>query len=183
MLLFELKRKENLGEEEFPLLAYAGNLRIGVDFGDIVVPPRAARRIAFNMMREIADTISEEELHLVEPDEAKSIGSEMHVVRRNGDHWRKPDGLDLRVIKSAHRVILEVAKRGVGGRSVLASDLVGSIGLSAPTVGRLLKDGDPGHDYLKPYVTISPHGRTKAIDLTAEGRILASKIRAEAVPI
>lgn len=181
MHLFEVKRKEAVGEEDFPLLGYTSTITLGVDFGDVEVPPRAARRIAFNVLREIADTLCEDDVHVKEEGEAPDV-NDLPVVRRNGDTWRKPDGLDMRVIKSAHRVVMEVAKRGVGGRAVLASDLVGSIGLSAPTVGRLLKDGDPGYDYLKPYVTVTPHGRTKAVDLTPEGRILASKIRAGSVP-
>ena len=61
-------------------------------------------------------------------------------------------------------------------------DLVGSIGLSAPTLGRLLRDGEPANRYLSPYVIVTPHGRTKALDLTPEGRMLASKIRAGVVP-
>jgi hypothetical protein len=57
------------------------------------------------------------------------------------------------------------------------------MGLSAPTIGRLLRPGDPGNAYLSQYVRIHPDGRTKTLDLTPEGRVLASKIRAEVVPI
>lgn len=182
MLLFEVNRKESVGEEEFPLLAYNVKVSLGVDFGDIVVPPRAARRIAYNLLRDIGDTLSEDDIHVQDGAKVPPAATEAVRPPRPNEPWRKPDGLDLRVVKSAHRIVLEVAKRGVGGRSVLASDLVGSIGLSAPTVGRLLKDGDPGNDYLAPYINVIPHGRTKALDLTPEGRIMASKLRAGNIP-
>lgn len=182
MLLFEFNRKESAGEEEFPLLGVNAKVSVAIDFGDIVVPPRAARRIAFHTLRDIMESMSEDELTPQNASEHREQEPIVAALARRSDNWRKPDELDMRVIKSAHRIVLEVSKRGVGGRSVLASDLVGSIGLSAPTVGRLLKDGDPGHEYLAPFVSISPHGRTKALDLTAEGRILASKIRAGSIP-
>jgi len=91
-------------------------------------------------------------------------------------------GLDLRIVKSAthHRGSRRQGRlrpRRPGRRTR------GSIGLSAPTIGRLLRDGEPANDYLKQYVTVTPNGRTKALDLTPAGRLLASKIRAGSVPM
>ena len=52
--------------------------------------------------------------------------------------WNKPGALDMRIVKSAHRMVLEVAQRGASGRSVLASELVGEVVFSEWTSdGRL----------------------------------------------
>ncbi len=184
MRVFELNRKQVLGENAWPLKGLHARVDVELDFGDVEVPPKAARRMALLALRELIENAEEEELQTLSrpmhrtggvPDDERREESEA-----NG--WEKPEELDLRVVKSAHRVIQEVAKRGMSGRSVLAADLVGAIGLSAPTLGRLLRDGEPANSYLANFIVVTPHGRTKALDLTPHGRMLASKIRAGVVP-
>ena len=185
MFLYELNRKENLGEANFPLQGYQMKVSLSLDLGEVDVPATARRRIAADILRELADTLDEEEL---QPANAPGYTvqtetpSASELALRRTDGWMQPPGLDLRIIKSAHRMIQEVAERGVSGRVVLASELVGSIGLSPPTIGKLLREGEPASDYLRQYVLITPSGRTKALDLTPAGRLLASKIRAGSVP-
>lgn len=171
MPAFELNRKLLLGEAAWPVAGL--HARIDIEL-DVVsgVPGKAARRLALMHLRELVAELEEDELTTLSHPLGDAAGR---------DNWDKPD-LDLRVIKSAHRVVSEVAKRGVSGREVLASELVGSIGLSAPTLGRLLRDGEQGFDYLSQFVRVTPSGRTKALDLTADGRLLASQIRAGTVP-
>ncbi len=180
MRVFELNRKQVLGERAWPIKGLHARIDIELDF-DGNVPAKAARRMAMEMLRELIENTDEDEL--------TALSQPMHrtasVPEREGseeEDWSKPEDLDLRVVKSAHRVVQEIAKRGMSGRAVLAADLVGSIGLSAPTLGRLLRDGEPANRYLSDYVIVTPHGRTKALDLTPEGRMLASKIRAGVVP-
>ncbi|MEA3189803.1 MAG: hypothetical protein QOD77_385 [Thermoplasmata archaeon] len=189
MFLFELNRKETRGEGDFPVVGYQAKVAISVDFGGVDVPPKARRRLAAAMLREMMEGLDEEELvaaspaaALHAPEPTQSLIQAQEPIRRH-DTWAQPNGLDLRIVKSAHRIIQEVAEKGVTGRVVLASELVGSIGLSAPTIGRLLREGEPANDYLKQFVMVTPTGRTKALDLTPAGRLLASKIRAGSVPV
>ncbi|MCA1818699.1 MAG: hypothetical protein ABR562_04590 [Thermoplasmatota archaeon] len=186
MFLYELIRKETKGEADFPVVGIQARLAVSVDFGALDVPPKARRRLAAQALRDILANMDEEELVAANPSQfltPEPPVSIPDVTPRRHDQWLQPNGLDLRIVKSAHRIIAEVAEKGVSGRVVLASELVGSIGLSAPTIGRLLRDGESANDYLKQFVTITPTGRTKALDLTPAGRLLASKIRAGSVPV
>ncbi|MCA1819093.1 MAG: hypothetical protein LC620_03415, partial [Halobacteriales archaeon] len=151
MYLYELSRKENLGEANFPLQGYHVKMTISLDMGQVEVPPKARRHLAAWVLQELAESLDEEELvaanapgYTVQTE----TPSASELALRRTDGWIQPDGLDLRIVKSAHRIILEVAERGVSGRVVLASELVGASGLSAPTIGRLLREGEPANDYL-----------------------------------
>lgn len=184
--MFELNRKQS-DRADFPIQSSAMKVAIELDFGDVLVPKEAQRRLAFEHLRRLVLSSTEDDLTaLGMTTPVRSFEAEdnrLPVVRSfSQNQWNKPDGLDMRIVKSAHRVILEVAKRGQTGREVLASDLVGSVGLSAPTLGRLLRDEEEASQYLRQYVSIRPHGRTRALDLTPEGRVLASRIRANVVP-
>jgi hypothetical protein len=191
MRVFELNRKQVLAEAAFPVRGIHARIDIEMDFGGLDVPPKAARRLALEAVRKILETATEEDLTALSqpmhrtaavPEQEAIISFTSEGEEKRVDSWTKPEALDLRVIKSAHRVIQEVSRRGTNGRAVLAADLVGSIGLSAPTLGRLLRKGESANEYLKNYIVVSPHGRTKALDLTPDGRVLASKIRAGVVP-
>lgn len=180
MFVLELNRKQSLGERDFPLKAITAKLTVAVEGADVTLPLPAARRLALQHLRNILQETDEDEfLALSSADVTMHTQPEV-VQSHNG--WTKPADLDLRIVKSAHRIVLEVAKRGESGRAVLASELVGEMGLSAPTVGRLLREGDPGNAYLGRFIRITPDGRTKSLDLTSEGRMLASRIRAGVVP-
>jgi hypothetical protein len=178
MSVLELNRKESLDDADFPLRGFQLHVALRLDVGDTDVPIAAQRRIASRLLGDIAAKLHEDDWKALhesgEPAEDRPAGPA---------RWEKPVELDLRIVKSAHRLVHEIAKRGERGRVVLASELVSETGLSAPTVGRLLREGDPAYEYLKRFVRVSPHGRTKAIDLTSEGRVLASRIRAGAAPI
>lgn len=178
MPLFEFTRKQSLPDEQFP--AAEMNLKVLLDLEfHTSVPPSAARTMALRLLREALENAVPDDLtaSAVVPHASPALAGEA----QHGD-WVQPANLDLRVIKSAHRMVLEVAQRGPSGKAVLASDLVDGGSLSAPTVGRLLKEGEPVHDYVRQFVLISASGRTKALDLTPAGRLLASRIRAGTVP-
>ncbi len=182
MRVFELNRKQVLGDAAWPLRGFHARIDIELDFDDVEIPTKAERAMALRALADLIEAASEEELTVLSQPMHKTAEVPEPEIKHEHNAWSKPDDLDLRVVKSAHRVIMEVAKRGVSGRAVMASDLVGSIGLSAPTLGRLLRDGEAANGYLNRYVRVSPAGRTKALDLTTEGRMLASKIRAGVVP-
>jgi hypothetical protein len=178
MATFLLERTESLGDDEFPATLIAVRLQLDVGLATPSVPQAAQRRIAWRLLKELVADVQPEELQL----EGLPETTEPTIAPISVSDWSKPGELDMRIVKSAHRMVLEVAQRGVSGRSVLASELVGAVGLSAPTVGRLLKDGEAANEYVKQFVQATPAGRTKALDLTPKGRLLASKIRAGTVP-
>lgn len=175
MGLYELHRKESCDEAEWPLRSVKVRVSAEADFGGNAVPGPAQRRSVLIALRRALENAEEGDITIL----SNPITS---FTEREPNRWEKPSDLDLRVIKSAHRVVSEVARRSQSGRVVLASELVGSIGLSAPTIGRLLREGERANQYLTQYVVVSSHGRTKALDLTPTGRLLASKIRAGVVP-
>lgn len=175
---FLLERTESLGDDEYPATLIAIRMQVDLGLATPNMPQAAQRRIAWRLLRETIADVQPEELKLEGlPETAPEPALPISV-----SDWNKPDELDMRIVKSAHRMVLEVAQRGASGRSVLASELVGAVGLSAPTVGRLLKEGEPANDYLRQFIQATPAGRTKALDLTPKGRLLASKIRAGTVP-
>ena len=176
MGLYELHRKESCDEAEWPLRSVKVRVSAEADFGGNAVPGPAQRRAILQALRRALENAEEGDVTIL------SNPITAFTQKKEANSWEKPHDLDLRVIKSAHRIVNEVARRSQSGRVVLASELVGSIGLSAPTIGRLLRDGEKANDYLSQYVVVSSHGRTKALDLTPEGRLLASKIRAGVVP-
>lgn len=192
--LAELNRTRSVNEADWPLRSYQAHLSIALDFGPHDVPPAAQRRIALRLLRRLLEETEERDLvlgegslrvPLTQPALAESLPPEAPLppepAEATAPEWDRP-GLDLRIVKSAHKVVQEVERRGVGGRAVLASELTGA-GLSAPTLGRLLREGSTANTYLRRYVRIIPHGRTKALDLTPAGRVLASRIRAGAAPV
>jgi hypothetical protein len=178
MATFLLERTESLGDDEFPATLVAVRLQLDVGLATPNVPQAAQRRIAWRLLKELMGDVQPEELQL----EGLPEVAEPTIAPISVSDWSKPGELDMRIVKSAHRMVLEVAQRGASGRSVLASELVGAVGLSAPTVGRLLKDGEAANEYLRQFVQATAAGRTKALDLTPKGRLLASKIRAGTVP-
>lgn len=182
MIVLELNRKQSFGERDFPLKGITAKVTLAVELAELNVPLPALRRMALQQIQRILAETDEDEFLALSAADVTLHSQPEPAHNGNGHGWTKPADLDLRIIKSAHRVVLEVAKKGESGRPVLASELVGEMGLSAPTVGRLLREGDPGNSYISRYVRIQPDGRTKSLDLTSEGRILASRIRAGVVP-
>jgi hypothetical protein len=178
MPTFRLERQESLGDDEFPATSVSIRLDMEISLATPALPAAAARRLAWRLLKETIADVQAEELVADGPN-GPPVEETMPISVTD---WDKPRGLDMRIVKSAHRMVLEVSQRGQSGRSVLASELVGAVGLSAPTVGRLLKDGEAANDYLRQFILATPAGRTKALDLTPKGRLLASKIRAGTIP-
>ncbi|MEA3136342.1 MAG: hypothetical protein QOC71_623, partial [Thermoplasmata archaeon] len=164
---FLLERTESLGDDEFPATLVSVRLQLDLGLGTHEVPQAAQRRIAWRLLKELVADIQPEELHLEGLPETDANGhangNGQGMAPISVSDWNKPGELDMRIVKSAHRMVLEVAQRGASGRSVLASELVGAVGLSAPTVGRLLKEGESANEYVRQFVQATPAGRTKAL--------------------
>jgi hypothetical protein len=177
VLTLELNKDQRFSEADFPLVAGQARITLSFDFA-VDVPPAAARRKALRWLRElVADAVDED----LQPGSPRPLSADEPRGAQHGN-WIQPAGMDLRVLKSAHRLVLEVSRRGQSGKPVLAAELAKEAGLSAPTLGRLLREGEAAHDYLRQFVAITPNGRTKGLDLTPAGRLLASRIRAGTIP-
>jgi hypothetical protein len=176
MAVFELNINEPLDEEFFPVAGVEMALRLSLEF-ETHVPEMAQRRFALEALKRLVDDLESFDFDVMDDDEAAIRDAEMET-----SDWAKPGNLDMRVIKSAHRVVQEIAMRGESGRAVTASELVQSGIVSAPTMARLMKPDEESGEYMAPFLLINPAGRTRALDLTPKGRVLASKIRAGVIP-
>lgn len=176
MTVYELNVSEPLDEEFYPMAGVELSMKLNVDF-EVHVPEAAGRRMALEALKRLVDDLEAFEFDVMDDEEAAIREAEAET-----GEWIKPGNLDMRVVKSAHRVVQEIAKRGESGRAVTASELVQSGIVSAPTMARLMKPDEESGSYMEPYLLISPAGRTRALDLTAKGRVLASKIRAGVIP-
>lgn len=52
--LYELDRKETLGEANFPLQGYQVKLTVSLDVGEVEVPAKARRHLAAWVLKELA---------------------------------------------------------------------------------------------------------------------------------
>lgn len=183
MVRYKLLLSETAAEEDYPLESVDVAIDVDVQVVD-GVPDAASRKLAISALRRIAQQLEGEDL------EGDTDGRPLITTPRpprppslnHDDDWVRPAGIDMRIVKSAHKLVQEVAKRGENGRAVLASELIQEGLVSAPTMSRMLRNDETAGQYLEPFVTITDAGRTKAIDLTAKGRLLASKIRAGTIP-
>lgn len=178
MKAFEWKVTAEADEADYPVKSYNVKLTFSLDLFTPDMPDAAGKRMAHRLLKDLVADLQEGDIALLGEDEAALAITEEDP----NANWNKPEDLDMRVVKSAHRVISEIAHRGQNGRPVLAAELIQDGLISAPTMSRLMRRGEPAGDYMSPYIQISPEGRTKALDLTPQGRVLASRIRAGIVP-
>lgn len=175
MKAFEWKISAEADEADYPVREYSAKLTFNMDLHTPDMPDAAGKRMAHRMIQDVIAKLQEEDLKL--------LGEDGALANEDPNaNWTKPDDVDMRVVKSAHRVISEVAHRSQNGRPVLAAELIQDGLISAPTMSRLMRSGEAAGQYMNPYIRVQPEGRTKAIDLTPAGKILASRIRAGIVP-
>jgi len=93
--------------------------------------------------------------------------------------WQKPD-LHAKAMKSVHRVVLALAKADRKGFTV--QEVVEKARISAVPAYKMLKDDQPQGAYAARFLRTTKIGRSQVVDLTREGRHLASLIRAGEVP-
>ncbi len=85
-------------------------------------------------------------------------------------------------LKAAHRLVDAIFLLSVHGRAPTTGDIIKSRKIAAPTLYKLLDpEGEPWH-YLERYVKVWTSKNKRLLDLTPEGRVLASCVRAGEVP-
>ncbi len=86
-------------------------------------------------------------------------------------------------LKACHRLVDAVFLASVHGRAVTTGDIVKSRKIAARTLYKLIDPDGPAWSYLEPYLHVYESGSKRVVDLTEEGRLLASQVRAGAVPV
>lgn len=115
---------------------------------------------------------------------AQRAGGETGGEARNGAavtsfRWERPD-LHAKSMKSVHRVVDALGK--AGGRGLTVQEICERARISPVPAYKLLKEDTPAGAYAARYVRATKVGRSQVVDLTADGRRLASLIRAGDVP-
>ena len=122
--LYEINRRGNSGEVRFPVLSYQAKVTMVIDCGNIEVPLKARRHLAALMLKDLVDSLDEEELisanapgFTVQTD----TPSPSELALRRTDGWMQPNGLALRMIKAAPRRLPDTAATGSPARTRLSS--------------------------------------------------------------
>lgn len=96
-----------------------------------------------------------------------------------GSTWKPPADLHGKARNTVHRAIVTLDK--AGGKGLTVQELHERSGLSLVPLYNMLKEGTVG-EYASRHIHVTKLGRSQVLDLTAEGRRLASLIRAGKVP-
>lgn len=102
------------------------------------------------------------------------------VARLIGSEWRRPQDVHGKALKTVHRVVAELDKAGRKGLTV--QEIQDRTGLSLAPLYNLLKADQPQGRYASKYISATKVGRSQVLDLSTDGRYLASLIRADKVP-
>lgn len=115
-----------------------------------------------------------------------SFASKARVASEDGggqkpqEPWTAPEELHGKAWKSVHRVIDAIGR--AGGRGLTVAEIQDKARISAVPVYKMLKDDTPQGRYAGRYLRTTRLGRSQVVDLTTEGRKLASLIRADKIP-
>jgi len=118
----------------------------------------------------------------LDPPEAPSQGEPLALRASAASHlvgsaWRKPD-LHGKALRTVHRVVLELGKED----GLTVQELHERSRISLPALYKVLKADQPQGEYASKYIRTTKVGRSQVLDLSPEGKLLASLIRAKKVP-
>lgn len=185
----QIRALERLPEDEFPILDV--QFDISTTVASAAVPEGVMPRLVAHALRYLADRVEAGHVDIL-PGRRPAEGTTKAVAApaaaaavqaEDERSWVQPAGIDMRIIKSAHRFVLAVSEMTASGRAARMPDVQEKTGLSAPTMQRLRDPEEASGMYLAPFVSFQRDGRTWIADLTERGRLLASRIRAGVVPV
>lgn len=105
------------------------------------------------------------------------------TARLVGQEWKPPKDLHGKQVKTIHRMVQSVEELTRRGQPAVPQDVSDHSGLSLPTVYNALRDDSPAVRYVRELFLVGQAGRTRVLDLTAQGRRVASLIRAGRVKV
>ncbi len=152
------------------------------------------RRMALRQLKRIIDNWDEEnwlqhsQIINAIPKDRKAVEVPFHMADRGSRperpklEWKRPELSDTD-LKACHQLLEGLLLLGVHGRAVSTGDLVKKGKIGARALYRIINPDTDAYAYLKPYILdLKSRGR-RLLDLTPEGRLLASQIRVGAITI
>lgn len=91
--------------------------------------------------------------------------------------WQRPNDLKESDLKACHQLLEGLLLLGVHGRAVSTGDLVKQRKIGARALYRIINQDSDAYHYLEPYIQDMKSRGRRLLDLTSEGRQLASQIR------
>jgi len=104
------------------------------------------------------------------------------VQRLIGQEWKPPTDLHGKQVRTVHRMVKAVEEITRHGKGATAQEIADKGRIALPTVYNTMKDDSPAAAYMNRVFLFTKMGRTRVVDLTKEGRYLASLIRAGKIP-
>lgn len=153
------------------------------------------RRMALRQLKRIIDKWDEEDwqrhTRLSNPMPRRDMEVEMpfHLSDREERpprpklDWQRPAELSKPDLRAAHQLLEGLLLLGVHGRAVGTGDLVKARKIGARALYRILDPDSDAYKYLRPYIRDMKSRGRRLLDLTPEGRELASKIRSGAITV
>ncbi len=153
------------------------------------------RRMAFRQLKRIIDKWDEEgwlsHSQIITPipsEKKKEIEVPFHVAERGTRperpklDWHRPE-LNDSDLKACHQLLEGLLLLGVHGRAVSTGDLVKKGKIGARALYRIINTDSDAYAYLQPYIQDMKSRGRRLLDLTPEGRLLASQIRVGAITV
>ncbi len=161
---------------------------------DPALDSKEIRRMAFRQLKRIIEGWDEENwlLHsqMITPiaKERKDVEVPFHMADRESRperpklQWQRPE-LNDSDLKACHQLLEGLLLLGVHGRAVSTGDLVKKGKIGARALYRIINPESEAYAYLKPYIQDMKSRGRRLLDLTPEGRLLASQIRVGAITV
>lgn len=99
-----------------------------------------------------------------------------------GESWKPPQDLHGRAWKTVHRILMGVHDATQRGQAAMAKDVQERTKISLVPIYNVMKPDTPTGKYAAKYLLVGDQGRNKSLDLTKEGSLLVSLMRAGKVP-
>lgn len=158
-------------EEEIQTEA-VGTVRIEVSYeSDADTPPR-------QVLEEAARAL----LDGGEPVKQANAAPEEGAKRLMGHEYKPPKGIHGKQLRTVHRMVQAVEALTAKGPAASPQEIAEKARLNPASVYGAIKPGNPAEDYVKHLFLVGKHGRSYHLDLTKQGRYVASLIRAGKVP-
>lgn len=160
---------------------------------DPTLDPIEIRRMAFRQLKRTLDSWQESDFNQHSqlsnpiPKEVSRSGP-VHVPasekrpERPTLNWQKPSLSDSD-LRACHHLLEGLLLLGVHGRAVSTGDLVKQRKIGARALYRIINTESAAYHYMKPYVHDMQNRGRRMLDLSPEGRLLASQIRVGAITV
>lgn len=99
-----------------------------------------------------------------------------------GESWKPPQDLHGRAWKTVHRILMGVHDATQRGQAATARDVQERAQISPVPIYNAMKPDTPTGKYAAKYLLVGDQKRNRTLDLTKDGNLLVSLMRAGKVP-